>query len=219
MRLQRLIASGFTLGALTLGLGACSGGDGDGETDTGQASGAAEELEGQVPDTGWWCRMIREETVAAATDGRADEAREVLRENDADSHLCEVVLPVDGGPQTETVMTFAIKAEAEEEAQQVRDEMASRDDVEAGPDYLGESYVVPGAAYSILPCGAPAESAKAGQQVTYLLSMTAQGEAGEQLDDELTEPLRRSLIELDQTVKCSPSDAAPPDDSSATTAP
>lgn len=221
MRIQRRTASVITLGVLTLGLGACSDGDGevDGGPDTGQPTGAAEELEGQVPDSGWWCHMIEEETVAAATDGRTDEAREVLRENDSDSHLCEVVLPVDGGPQTETVMAFAIKADAEDEAGQLRSELESRTDVEPGPDYLGESYVVPGAAYAVLPCGAPTDSPQEGKQVTYVLSMTTKGEAGEQLTDELTEPLRRALIDLDQTVKCTPSAAVSPDDSSATTAP
>lgn len=217
MRIQRLITSVITLGALTVGLGACS--DGEGEADTGQTTGAAVELEGEVPDSGWWCRVIEEETVAAATDGRTDEAREVLRENDSDSHLCEVVLPVDGGPETETVMALAIRADVEDEAVRLRTELESHADVEPGPDYLGESYVVPGAAYAILPCGAPTDSPKAGEQVTYVLSMTTQGEAGEQLTEELLEPLRRAVIELDQSVKCTPSAVESPDDSSATTAP
>ncbi|GAA1138890.1 hypothetical protein [Ornithinicoccus hortensis] len=222
MRIARHALTALTLGALALGLGACSGDDA-GTDDDATSTAAADGLEGSIPTSGWWCRMIKEDSVAVATDGRQAEAREVLRQNDESGHLCEVVLPVEeDSTETETVMAFQIQADAEDAAEQIRSEMAGRDDAEPGPDYLGESYVVPGAAYAIVPCGAPVGSPDEGQQVPYVLSVTTTTEAGKELTDALTEPLRRSLIELDQSVKCSPKAAHEEvvgDDAGATTAP
>lgn len=219
MRTARHAVVALTLGTLTLGLVACSGDDADTD-DTSTATG--DELEGSIPTSGWWCRVIEEEVVSTATDGREAEAREVIRQNDAEGHLCEVVLPVDdGSTETETVMAFQIQADADEAAEQVRSEMAGRDDVEPGPDYLGESYIVPGGAYAIVPCGAPVDSPNEGQQVPYVLSMTTSTEAGQSMTTDLAEPLRRTLIELDETVTCSPKAAEDEvvDDAESTSAP
>lgn len=218
MRTARHPVVALTLTTLMLGLAACSGDDT--ETDDTAPSTAGDGLEGAIPTSGWWCRVIKEESVAVATDGRQAQAREVLRQNDEAGHLCEVVLPVEeGSSETETIMAFQIQSDAGEAAEQIRAEMADREDVAPGPDYLGESYIVPGAAYAIVPCGAPVDSPKAGQDVPYVLSMTTTTEAGKALTEELAEPLRRSLIDLDQTVKCNPKAADAGDDSETTTAP
>lgn len=218
MRTARHAVVALTLITLVFGLGACSGDDADPDG-SGSTVAADDELEGSIPTSGWWCRLIEEESVTVATDGRQEEAREVLRQNDEEGHLCEVVLPVeDGSSEIETIMTFQIQADAEEAADEVRAELEAREDVEPGPDFLGESYVMPGAAYMIVPCGAPVGSANAGQQVPYIVSMTTATEAGAALTEELTEPLRRSLIELDQSVQCSP-EPADGDDAGTTTAP
>jgi hypothetical protein len=55
--------------------------------------------------------------------------------------------------------------------------------------------------------------------VPYVVSLRASSESGGQLTDELVDPVRRSLVEVDQAVGCSPSTADGSDDSSATSAP
>jgi hypothetical protein len=160
-------------------------------------------LEGSVPDNGWWCRMFDDELVAAVTDGQEDVAREVLRQNDEQGWQCEVVLPVDGGPETEAVLTLTIAVDDAPAADELRAEAADAG-AGSGPDYLGESYVFPGTVVAIVPCGAPPSSAAAGSQVPHAISVVAHSAAGSQMTDELVDPARRTIVDLDQTSGCSP---------------
>jgi len=176
---------------------------------------ATADLEGSIPTSGWWCRLIEEEIVEAATDGRGEEAREVLRQSDQDGWRCEVVLPVDGGPETETVLSLAVVSNAVEESEQWRTE-ATAADAAPGPDYLGESYVYPGTVVALVPCGAPVASPEAGTLVPYAVSLVAGPPAGQQLTDELVAPVRRAVVELDQGTGCAPSRAGTDDATSPT---
>lgn len=167
-------------------------------------------IEGNVPDNGWWCRMFDDEIVAAATGGQTDVAREVLRKNDDEGWQCEVVLPVDGGPETEAVFTLTVAVNDDEAADELRAD-ARAADAEPGPDYLGESYVFPGTVVAILPCGGPVGTELANTQVPYAVSVVAHSEAGRQMTDELVSPARRTVVDLDMTTGCSPKLAQRPD--------
>src|SRR5688572_24475878 len=101
MRTSRAVLATSLLATVALA-GCTSEPDGSDPTATATDDG----LEGSIPDNGWWCRMFDEEVVAAATGGQTDVAREVLRQNDEQGWQCEVVLPVDGGPETEVVFTL-----------------------------------------------------------------------------------------------------------------
>ena len=206
--------------ACLLGLAGCNGNGSSGE-DTGPDESAMTSplLEGAVPSGDWWCGLIDREIVEVATDGRTEEAREVLRQNDEEGYLCEVVLPVDGGPGTESVLALAVQINDEAAADAARQEAESAPGAGPGPDYLGESFVMPGHTVSIVPCGAPVGTAEEGSEVPYVFSLRASSESGGQLTDELVDPVRRSLVQVDQTVGCSPSTADGSDDSSATSAP
>ncbi len=206
--------------ACLLGLAGCNGNGSSGE-DTGPDESAMTSplLEGAVPSGDWWCRLIEREIVEVATDGRTEEAREVLRQNDEEGYLCEVVLPVDGGPGTESVLALAVQINDEGAADAARQEAEAAPEAQPGPDYLGESFVMPGRTVSIVPCKAPVGSAAEGSEVPFVISLRATSESGGQLTDELIDPVRRSLVEVDQGVGCSPSTADNSDDSSATSAP
>lgn len=198
---------GLAAGALTLVLAAtataCTSGD-DAEP---EPSGSTPELEGAVPTTGWWCRLIDEEIVDAATDGRTDEAREVLRRNDDSGFTCEIVLPTGEGQETEPVLSLTIDVDDAGAVQEARAE-ADADGAVAGPDYLGESTVRPGRAVAVIPCGTPPGSPQAGATVAHVLSLEAFTPGGLELTDLLAEPVRRSVVELDQGVGCQPSTRA-----------
>ncbi len=208
--------------ACLLGLAGCNGNGSSGD-DTGPdqstRTSAAPDLEGAVPSGDWWCRLIDREIVEVATDGRTEEAREVLRQNDEEGYLCEVVLPVDGGPGTEPVLALAVQINDEGAADAARQEAEAAPEAQPGPDYLGESFVMPGRTVSIVSCKAPVGSAAEGSEVPFVISLRATSESGGQLTDELIDPVRRSLVEVDQGVGCSPSTADNSDDSSATSAP
>jgi hypothetical protein len=167
-------------------------------------------IEGSIPDNGWWCRMFDEEVVATATEGRTDLAREVLRKNDEEGWQCEVVLPVDGGPETEAVLTLTIAVNDEEAAETLRAD-AGAADADLGPDYLGESYVYPGTVVAIVPCGGPVGTPLAGSRVPYAVSVVAHSQAGRQMTDELVPPARRTVVDLDMTTGCYPKLADRPD--------
>jgi hypothetical protein len=142
-------------------------------------------IEGSIPDNGWWCRMFDEEVVATATEGRTDLAREVLRKNDEEGWQCQVVLPVDGGPETEAVLTLTIAVNDEEAAETLRAD-AGAADADLGPDYLGESYVYPGTVVAIVPCGGPVGTPLAGSRVPYAVRRGAQ--PGRPADDRRAGP-------------------------------
>lgn len=184
--------------------------------ETDDTASATEGLEGSVPDNGWWCRMFDDELVAAATGGREDVAREVLRQNDDQGWQCEVVLPVDDGPETEAVLTLTIAVDDAAAADELRAQAADAG-AEPGPDYLGESYVFPGTVAAIVPCDAPPSSAAAGSQVPHAISVVGHSEAGSQMTEELVAPARRTVMDLDQTSGCSPKLAQRPGDASTTT--
>lgn len=207
MRTSRAVLATSLLATVALA-GCTSEPDGSDPTATATDDG----LEGSIPDNGWWCRMFDEEVVAAATGGQTDVAREVLRQNDEQGWQCEVVLPVDGGPETEVVFTLTIAVDDTGTADALRAD-ARAAGAEPGPGYLGESYVFPGGVVAILPCGAPPDSPSAGSQVPYAVSVVAHSEAGREMTTELVSPARRTVVDLDQTTGCSPKLAERPDGS------
>lgn len=201
-RAPRSLALALTLTTMT-GLTACTSDDGAEEPEE-----AEQTLEGSVPETGWWCRVIERELVEAVAGDRTDEAREVLRQNDTDGFHCEVTVPDDDG-RARTVLTLAVAINDEARAEELR-AAAEEAGAEPGPDHLGESYVWPEGTVSIVPCAAPAEHVRADEEVTYVFSLLA--EEPVELTEEMVDPVRRSLIEADRAVGCRPSEAGQPDE-------
>lgn len=205
--------------ALALALSACTSEDPTTDRDGGSAPTTAGP-EGAVPTSGWWCGLIEQETVETATGGRSAEAREVIRVNDGERYRCDVLLPTGEGDTTELALTLEVVAGDEDRATRAREEVLAMDGVEAGPDYLGESYQAPGMVVGIMPCGAPVGSEQQGSQVTWTFLAHALLPEGEQVTDLLARPLNRQAREVDMQVGCAPSRAQEPMlDGSATTAP
>lgn len=203
-RRRQLPGVGLLLAATAVsGLAACTSEDGSApDTDESQQT-----LEGEVPESGWWCRSIERSLVEAVAGDRTDEAREVLRQNDTNGVRCEVVLPGEDG-ESQTLMTLAVAIDDKARAEQAR-EQAQQVGAEPGPDHLGESYVWPGTAVAIVPCAAPVGHERSGEQVAYVFSVHT--EEPLDLPGELVDPVRNSLVEADQAVGCSPSEARQPD--------
>lgn len=205
-----------TAAAAVLALTACTSGAQDGDA----ATTTAPTMEGAVPTTGWWCGLIEEDVVSAVTDGRTGEAREVLRVNDGSTYHCDVVLPTGEGLQTEVVLSMLVTADDETGAERLRQELEGVDEVAPGPDYLGESYLAPGLAVAIMPCGAPLDAENAGEPVPWTYVVRAAEGRGQGLDEELTGPINRQVRQVDSAVGCSPSEAVRPgDDAAGTTTP
>lgn len=197
-------AAGLVLASLTAltGLAACTSDDGGTE---GEADGAQQTLEGDIPESDWWCRLIERPLVEAVAGDRTDQAREVLRQNDVDGFRCEVVLPEEeGSTETETLLTLAVAIDDEARAEELR-AVAEQERARPGPEHLGESYTWPGGVVSIVPCQAPPGHERAGEQVTYVFSLLA--EEPVDMADEMEDPVRQTLVEADQAVGCSPSQA------------
>lgn len=164
MQFGRRTAAGLTAVGIALALSACTS-DNDDETET----AAEQTLEGTVPDTlAWWCATINADGVMRGLIGDAHDSadtsdeerqellgqtREVLRKNDADGWECEVVVPVDGGPETEEIYTFGWYANDQELIDQMRaDALANEADPVPATMLLGETYLWDGRIVSIMPC-------------------------------------------------------------------
>ncbi len=195
---SRPLTLALSLTVLT-SMAACTSGDGSAEPEQ-----AEQTLEGSVPESGWWCRVIERDLVESVAGDRTEQAREVLRQNDTDGFHCEVTVPdEEGGARTALTLAVAIDDQARAEELRAAAEEAG---AEPGPDHLGESYVWPEGAVAIVPCAAPADHVRDDEQVTYVFSLLAE----EPVDrpEELADPVRRSLIEADRAVGCSPSEAS-----------
>lgn len=199
---------------LTTALAGCS----SGEEDAAPSSPTAEEPPGEIPSSDWWCRLIKKETVDAATGGRSAEARHVTVTDEADHWACEVWVPDEDG-EAETALVFSVQGNAADEADEALGEVQSLEGVEPGPEHLGLSYFAPTMAVSVIPCFGRPETPEAETEVPYVLMLRAPLDTAGEATDLLDKPLTRLAREMDQGYGCSPSKISARDDASTTTAP
>lgn len=221
--MQRRTSAVLTL-LLATTLAACTSGSEDPEP-----TSAAPTTEGAAPqDPDWFCRMIEREAVDAATDGRADVAREVDAVETEDEYQCDVLVPTDDGG-TEVAMSLSMHRNIPGLADELLAEVKGMAGVAPGPEYLGVSYVADTLAVSVVPCKPLPNGDKNAAEVPYVFVMRAQLDTDGAATDTLIEPLNRLVREMDQTFGCSPSKiqendqgtqtGAPGDDAETTTAP
>lgn len=213
---RRTTTAGLAL-VLLLGttLAGCTSGD---EDEAVSSPPGEEELEGEIPASGWWCRLIKEDTVEAATGGRSDEARELTVVDEEDHWSCEVLLPTDDGG-TETALVLSVQGNAADEADAALGEVQSLAGVERGPEHLGLSYVADTLAVTVLPCLGRPGTPEADIEVPYVVSLRAPLNTAGEATDLLVPPLSRMVREMDQGYGCSPSKISAPEDVEETGAP
>lgn len=191
-----------------LALSACSddtpstptgGGDTDGATSTENALPLH-------PTDGWWCQYMDKKLVDAATGGRSAEATQVVVSNDGHQFRCEVQLPATSG-DPEVAIALDVIADDAAAVADARAKAQALAGVVPGPTYLGESYVAPGYAVALVPCGLVPGNARNSVKVPWALTISAPLEPGQTVTDELTTPLNYYLKALDQSVGCSPKQA------------
>lgn len=200
---------------LTTALAACSSSE---DEEAAPSSPTAEEPPGEIPSSGWWCRLIKQDAVDAASGGRSAEARQVTVTDEADHWACEVWVPDEDG-EPETVLTLSVQGNAAAEADEALGEVQGLEGAEPGPDHLGVSYFAPTLGVSVIPCFGPPETPESDTEVPYLLMSRAPLDTEGAATELLQEPLTRLARELDQGYGCSPSKINPRDDASTTTAP
>lgn len=195
-------------------LSACTSADPEEVT----ASNTATADAGGAADDGWFCRLIRQDALDAATDGRSAEATEVDSINEQDIYQCDVLLPTEDG-DTEVAMSLSMHRNVPGEADARLAEVKAIEGATPGPDHLGVSYIADTLAVSVVPCkaspGAPEGSPEVPIVFTVRAPLDTDGEATELLDQSLT----RMVREMDQGVGCSPSKIHDSDEASVTTAP
>lgn len=218
-RLRRTAALALTALVVAL-LGACTS---DGRVAPEETTDPGDGIEGSIPESGWYCRFFNTLTIEAGAGEDADIAREVLRVNDPEGWQCEVVVPVDGGPETSPIFTFTIRNNDPEAIEEWR-EKAIENQAVSGRESFGESYVWPGATVAIVPCKGAPGTEDVGVEVPHLFVVEAWTEGGqtEEGQELVSRPINYVLRELDASLGCAPSRAADPVDTGAngaTTAP
>lgn len=223
MQRRTTAALSLSLLAVTV-LAGCTSGDDEPET-----SSAAPTTEGAAPaDPDWFCRLIESESVDAATDGRADVAREVEVTATEDEYQCDVLVPTDDGG-TEVAMSLSMHRNIPNLADERLAEVQAIDGYTPGPEHLGVSYIADTLAVSVVPCKPQPGGEQDDVEVPYVFVIRAQLDTDGAATDTLVEPLTRMAREMDQAYGCSPSKIhptdqgqqtqAPPDDGETTTAP
>lgn len=183
----------------------CTSGDQDEPTTT-----AGPTTEGAAPEhEGWFCRLIEDDAVNAATGGRADVAREVEALATEDEFQCDVLVPTEDGG-SEVAMSLSMHRNIPDLADELLAEVMALEGAVAGPEHLGVSYIANTLAVSVVPCN-PRGVGQDEAEVPYVFVMRAQldteGNATDMLDDSLT----RLVRETDQNYGCSPSKIHPRD--------
>ncbi|MCK0113707.1 hypothetical protein MWU75_16285 [Ornithinimicrobium sp. F0845] len=220
--MQRRPLAVLSLAVLTAAaLAGCTSGDSDEQTTT-----AGPTTEGAAPEhEGWFCRLIEDDAVNAATGGRADVAREVEALSTEDEFQCDVLVPTEDGG-SEVAMSLSMHRNIPGLADELLGEVMGIEGAVAGPEHLGVSYIADTLAVSVVPCN-PRGVEQDDAEIPYVFVMRAQldteGNATDMLDDSLT----RLVRETDQNYGCSPSKihpkdpgaTAPADDAGVTTAP
>lgn len=206
--MQRRPVAALSLAVLVAaGLLGCTSGTEDDQ----QTSDAAPTTEGAAPEhEGWFCRLIRDDAVDAATGGRADVAREAEALSTEDEFQCDVLVPTEDGG-SEVAMSLSMHRNIPGLADERLAEVMALDGVVPGPEHLGVSYVADTLAVSVVPCQPRPRGEDEQAEVPYVFVMRAQldteGAATDMLDDSLT----RLVREMDQAYGCSPSKIRPRD--------
>ncbi|WP_256838516.1 hypothetical protein [Ornithinimicrobium faecis] len=214
MQRRTMAALSLVLLAATALAGCTSGDD---EPDT--SSGAAPTTEGAAPaDPDWFCRLIESESVDAATDGRADVAREVEVLATADEYQCDVLVPTDDGG-SEVAMSLSMHRNIPGLADERLAEVQAIEGNTAGPEHLGVSYFADTLGVSVVPCKAEANGAEDDAEVPYVFVIRAPLDTDGATTASLFEPLTRMVKEMDQGYGCSPSKIHPIDQGQQTQAP
>lgn len=223
--MQRRTTAVLSLLMLTsAALAGCTSGDDEPEDTT-----AAPTTEGAAPaDPDWFCRLLDNETVDAATDGRADEAREADVLNSEDEYQCDVLVPTEDGG-SEVALSLSLHRNIPNLADEMLAEVKAIEGHAPGPSYLGVSYVAPTLAVSVVPCKPAPTGEEDAVEVPYVFVARAQLDTDGAANQGLVEALNRMVKEMDQGVGCSPSKihendqsaqtGAPGDDTETTTAP
>lgn len=213
MQRRTTAALSLVLLAATALAGCTSGGD---EPDT---SSAAPTTEGAAPaDPDWFCRLIESESVDAATDGRADVARETEVLATEDEYQCDVLVPTDDGG-TEVAMSLSMHRNIPDLADERLAEVMAIEGNVPGPPHLGVSYIADTLAVSVVPCKDQANGAQDDVEVPYVFVLRAPLDTDGAITDALFEPLTRMVREMDQAYGCSPSKIHPADQGQQTQAP
>ncbi|WP_114907357.1 hypothetical protein [Ornithinimicrobium murale] len=225
MHRRTTAALSLTLLAATALAGCTSGEE---EPDT-TSSSSAPTTEGAAPaDPDWFCRLFESETVDAATDGRADVAREAAVLETEDEYQCDVMVPTEDGG-TEVALSLSMHRNIPNLADEILAEVKALEGNVPGPPYLGVSYVANTLAVSVVPCKAAPNAGDEATEVPYVFVARAQLDTEGAANGGLVEALNRLVQEMDQGVGCSPSNIeetdqgaqtqAPGDDAETTTAP
>lgn len=213
--MQRRTTATLSLALLTAtALAGCTSGDDESETTT-----AAPTTEGAAPaDPDWFCRLIESESVDAATDGRADVAREVEVTATEDEYQCDVLVPTDDGG-TEVAMSLSMHRNIPGLADERLAEVRAIEGYTEGPDHLGVSYIADTLGVSVVPCKPQPSGEGDDVEVPYVFVIRAQLDTDGQTTDSLYEPLTRMVREMDVAYGCSPSKIHPTDQGEQTQAP
>lgn len=154
----------------------------------------------------WYCTLVKRDLVELATGGRPEQAQESVVANDESSWVCEVT-QADGQDSREPVLRLSIFPAGAEQSKDYREEMGDAEG-EEGARYLGESYLASGKAVALMDCNTtPKEGSTEPERAPYAFAVEGLSEQASGLTEELLDPLRRMVMQVDQAVGCYPGEA------------
>lgn len=191
---------GLILLAATTAMTGCTSGPVEEETTDDAIVTSDDGLEGSEGTSGWYCRYLNAGLIESALGQESTTPRELVVSDTAEEWICEVL---NGGPgEQDPILRVSIQL-GQDAVDTARTRAETAEDVQDGPEHLGESYLSAGLVTGLTACRLPTA-----QRLDDFGPLAIVLESLGQTDATTTQQLRaaasQAAQQLDQSLGCSP---------------